>query len=200
MNLKLRARKMLNRKNREFILNHRTRLSQRGSVLPISLFILLVLTIIGATSLNDTVMEEKMSSNFQNGHVAFQAAESSINRTFVNLANNLDLLNAVRAAKIAAVAAGTDPVWPTVDAYTMERTPTGTGTSSSAQVHSETTLEMEVRYVGENLNPPAGCSVVAGRGNSCKAIAVDLVGTGTITGTTVSRTHIQGTQKLVPGG
>ena len=198
MNLKLQAGKMLNRKNREFILNHRTRLSQRGSVLPISLFILLVLTIIGATSLNDTVMEEKMSSNFQNGHVAFQAAESSINRTFVNLANNLDLLNAIRDAQNAAVAAGTDPVWPTVDAYTMERTPTGSGTS--AQVHSETTLDMEVRYVGENLNPPAGCSVVAGRGNSCKAIAVDLVGTGTITGTTVSRTHIQGTQKLVPGG
>lgn len=175
------------------------RLSQQGSALPISLFILLVLTIIGATSLNDTVMEEKMSSNFQNGNIAFQAAESSINRTFNNI--DYDLVLAAEMAQEAANASEgeEDPDWPTTDPYTMDRfDPDPEGSTSHA--HSETTLSSTIRYVGTNLMPPAGCSIVAGSGNSCSGKVVEIVGTGTIAGTTVGRTHIQGVEKIVPGG
>jgi len=52
--------------------------TQRGSALIISLVILLVLTLIGITGMQTTVLEEKMSGNFRDKNIAFQAAESAM--------------------------------------------------------------------------------------------------------------------------
>ncbi|MDH3379422.1 MAG: PilX N-terminal domain-containing pilus assembly protein [Gammaproteobacteria bacterium] len=52
--------------------------SQQGVALAVSLVLLLVLTIIGVASLNTTALEEKMSTNIQEDHRAFTAAESGI--------------------------------------------------------------------------------------------------------------------------
>ena len=49
-----------------------------GSVLVISLLILLTLTILGITALNTTVMEERMSSNTRQRNLAHQAAETAL--------------------------------------------------------------------------------------------------------------------------
>ena len=49
-----------------------------GSVLVISLLILLTLTILGVTALNTTVMEERMSSNTRQRNLAHQAAETAL--------------------------------------------------------------------------------------------------------------------------
>lgn len=49
-----------------------------GSVLVISLLILLTLTILGVTALNTTVMEERMSSNTRQRNLAHQAAETAM--------------------------------------------------------------------------------------------------------------------------
>ena len=49
---------------------------QRGAVLVMALLMLFVLTLIGVSSINTTTMEEKMSGNTLNRHLAFQAAES----------------------------------------------------------------------------------------------------------------------------
>jgi Tfp pilus assembly protein PilX len=51
---------------------------ERGAVLIVSLLILLVLSIIGVSSLSNSNLEERMSSNFQHSMLAFQAAESAI--------------------------------------------------------------------------------------------------------------------------
>jgi len=51
---------------------------QTGSALIVSLVILLVLTIIGVSSIGGTNLEERMASNFQNTAITFQAAESAI--------------------------------------------------------------------------------------------------------------------------
>ena len=169
---------------------------QQGSVLTISLLILLVLTIVGATALNGTVMEEKMSANFQNGHTAFQAAESSINRTVLAIAQNRDLPLAAMAAKDAADASGDPPVWPTVATYVMS----GSSSGGDATAHDQTTLNATVRYVGENKFPAAGCSIVLGKGTACMAVVLDVVASGTVNDTNVTRTHIQGTQKILPSG
>jgi len=167
--------------------------SQHGSVLPTSLIILLVLTIIGAASLNDAVMEEKMSSNFQNGYIAFQAAESSINRTFNNINN--DLVLAAEMAKEAANGAnGQQPDWPTTDPYTMNRSD---AEISTTRPHSETTLNSTIRFVGTNFMPQ-GCSL--GGANACIGKVVEIVGSGKVTGTTIERKHVQGVEKIVPGG
>lgn len=169
---------------------------QQGSVLSVSLFILLVITIVGATALNDTVMEEKMSSNFQTGHAAFQAAESSINRTVIEIAQNRDLVEAALDAKEIAEQNGSDPVWPTTPAYTMSKSVSG----SDSNVQSETVLNSRVEYVGENRFPAAGCTTVIGRPTACMAIVVDVVGSGTVNNTNITKTHKQGTQKVLPSG
>lgn len=51
---------------------------QRGAALVISLLILLVMTLIGVTAMQTTVMEERMAGNLRNTNLAFQAAEAAL--------------------------------------------------------------------------------------------------------------------------
>jgi type IV pilus assembly protein PilX len=51
---------------------------QRGAVLVVSLLILLVVSILGVTSLTTTSMEEKMASNTRQERIAFEAAEAAL--------------------------------------------------------------------------------------------------------------------------
>ena len=51
---------------------------QTGAVLVISLIILLVMTVLGITSLRSATMEEKMSGNSFDRSIAFQAAEAAL--------------------------------------------------------------------------------------------------------------------------
>jgi len=51
---------------------------QHGAVLVMSLLMLFVLTLIGVSSISTTTMEEKMSGNSRNRHLALQAAETAI--------------------------------------------------------------------------------------------------------------------------
>lgn len=51
---------------------------QNGAVLVMSLLMLFVLTLIGVSSMSTTTMQEKMSGNARNKHLAFQSAESGI--------------------------------------------------------------------------------------------------------------------------
>lgn len=57
--------------------------SQHGIVLVVSLLILLVLSIIGISAISNTSMEERMSNNFQQSMMAFQASESAINEVIL---------------------------------------------------------------------------------------------------------------------
>lgn len=52
--------------------------NQHGTVLVISLIILLVMTVLGVTSLRSATMEEKMSGNTFDRQLAFQAAEAAL--------------------------------------------------------------------------------------------------------------------------
>jgi len=51
---------------------------QRGSALIVSLLILLVLTLIGVTSMSTTSLQSKMATNSREYNLAFQAAESAL--------------------------------------------------------------------------------------------------------------------------
>lgn len=55
---------------------------QDGAVLFVSLMILLILTLIGVSSLNGSLMEEKMAANSQISTTVFQGAESAIKTTY----------------------------------------------------------------------------------------------------------------------
>ncbi len=51
---------------------------QRGAVLVVSLVILLIVTMIAVSSMQGTVLEEKMAGNSLDRNLAFQTAESSV--------------------------------------------------------------------------------------------------------------------------
>jgi len=51
---------------------------QHGAVLIISMIILLLLTILGITSMRTTQLEERMAGNARDRHVAFEAAEAGL--------------------------------------------------------------------------------------------------------------------------
>lgn len=50
-----------------------------GAVLIVSLIMLLLLTLIGATAMQTTTLEEKIAGNLRDKNLAFQAAESALN-------------------------------------------------------------------------------------------------------------------------
>jgi len=51
---------------------------QSGSVLVISLVVMLVLTILGVSGMKSSVLEEKMAGNMRDSQLAFQAAEATL--------------------------------------------------------------------------------------------------------------------------
>lgn len=55
-----------------------SRQQQRGAILFISLIMLLMLTIIGVTSMSSVTMEERMAGNLRDGDLSFQAAEAAL--------------------------------------------------------------------------------------------------------------------------
>jgi type IV pilus assembly protein PilX len=51
---------------------------QRGAVLAVSLIFLLILTLLGISSMKSTLLEEKMAGNMRDQSVAFQSAEAAL--------------------------------------------------------------------------------------------------------------------------
>lgn len=51
---------------------------QRGAVLIVSLLILLVMTVIGVSSMQSSTLEEKMASNSRDRNIGFQSAETAM--------------------------------------------------------------------------------------------------------------------------
>jgi len=61
--------------------------SQAGAVLVVSLIMLLLLTIIGVSSVQTTTLEERMAGNMRNKSIAFQNAEAALRAGENYLAN-----------------------------------------------------------------------------------------------------------------
>lgn len=69
-------------KNKEPVVNSRTAgyiaKQQKGAVLVVSLIMLLIMTLIGLSSMRTTILEEKMAGNYRDRNIAFQAAEAAL--------------------------------------------------------------------------------------------------------------------------
>jgi type IV pilus assembly protein PilX len=63
--------------------------TQSGAVLPISLIMVLLLTMIGVTGMQTTSLEEKMAGNMRDKNLAFQAAESALKEAEASLTTGL---------------------------------------------------------------------------------------------------------------
>lgn len=53
-------------------------LAQRGSALIISLVMLLLISLVGVSSMQGTILQERMASNLQDRNIAFQASERAL--------------------------------------------------------------------------------------------------------------------------
>ena len=56
----------------------RSAYNQQGAALAISLLMLLILTLIGVSGMQGTILQERMASNTRDRSIAFQAAESAV--------------------------------------------------------------------------------------------------------------------------
>ena len=59
-------------------INHHKLKNQRGSILIVSLMILVVLTMVGVSSMSTSSLQERMAGNFRDRQIAFQAAETAL--------------------------------------------------------------------------------------------------------------------------
>ena len=71
---------------------HRSQYSQRGVALVMSLVMLLLLTILGLSSVQTTSMQLRMSLNARDNDLAFQASESAVNEAESWMSTNTSLL------------------------------------------------------------------------------------------------------------
>ena len=62
---------------------------QRGAVLVVSLLILLVMTVLGVSSMSSTTLQERMANNDRQRQVAFQAAEAALRAAEAYLVANV---------------------------------------------------------------------------------------------------------------
>jgi len=79
---------------------------QHGAVLVIGLLILLVLTLLGVTSMSTSTMEERMSSNSMNANFAFQMAETAVTSAMKNLTTVVTAMNSANAVSGPTVTYG----------------------------------------------------------------------------------------------
>lgn len=68
---------------------------QSGSVLIVSLVILLVLTLLGLSGMSNTVLQERMAGNLQESMSAFQAAEAGLRVGEIDVRDNIRPDNSV---------------------------------------------------------------------------------------------------------
>lgn len=52
--------------------------NQKGVVLVVSLIMLLLMTMLGVSSMKSTILEEKMAGNYKDANMAFQSAEAAL--------------------------------------------------------------------------------------------------------------------------
>lgn len=66
------------------------RAQQTGSVLVVALVILLILTLLGLSGMNTTILQERMAGNLQDMNSAFQAAEAGLRDGEADVLANID--------------------------------------------------------------------------------------------------------------
>ncbi|MDE2088438.1 MAG: pilus assembly protein [Gammaproteobacteria bacterium] len=89
---------------------------QHGSVLIIGLLLLLVLTLLGLSSMGTTILQEKMANNMRDQNLAFQAAEAALQNGEQYVAGNAPVgFNSTCNGGLCLPSTTGTPVWNTVN-------------------------------------------------------------------------------------
>lgn len=146
---------------------------QRGVVLIISLLILLVVTLLGVSTLRSTTMEDRMSANTQHLATTFQTTESMIHATMANNSRtNGVFANAISSGNIQNV---------TLIGFIPQ------------QLNSNITGTATVTYLGGTIDI-LGSSI-----GGIVAYPHEIDATSTMSTTGANTTHRQGVGFLAPG-
>ncbi len=81
---------------------------QQGATLVVALIFLLILTILGVTSVSNSILQQKMAGNLRDQSVAFEAAESAVRAGETWVSNLAD-----KPVALPSNPAGLDNVWQT---------------------------------------------------------------------------------------
>ncbi|WP_428242492.1 pilus assembly PilX family protein [Gynuella sp.] len=111
------------------------RRSQRGVALLIALIFLVVLTLIGLTSMRTASLEEKMTSNQKDYYLAFEAAELALRAAETQLAGltSLNNFSASPTNGLYAFHSLSSKVWTTVDWNSNAISVTGLAKQTTAE-------------------------------------------------------------------
>lgn len=144
--------------------------SQQGSVLMVSLVILLVLTLLGISGMESTIMQTRMAGNMQDMTTVFQAAEAGLRDAEGDIQDNISSSTVFRSNCTSGrcepadreVAPPEEDVWDDTDKVNWT---SGTNTVAYGANTGATALvdvHAPPRYIIERLQ-------TVGRGNSIKA-------------------------------
>ena len=149
---------------------------QRGAALVISLIMLLVLTLIGISSMNGTITEERMASNTRDRSLAFQSAEEALraSEAFIGGSATLAAVNATQGAYSLASSepAYTASTWTGTNSFQFPNTPYGVNAAPRAVIKHITT----VNTTSTQLNVPGYGSFRSG--NNVAVFKITAHGTG----------------------
>ncbi len=158
---------------------------QHGAVLVMSLLMLFVLTLIGVSSISTTTMEEKMSGNTRNRHLALQAAETAISDAERFIKNNINnpIAQFTNAGTNGLYNLGYGPT--TTDATNKSWWPTANKRTYTAAIQDLSGPPVyTIEYLGETMQDSTtdgnilGGEEGAGSGGSIHAFRITVRGTG----------------------
>lgn len=158
---------------------------QSGMSLFPAMMFLLVLSVIGVSALNSTLMQEKMVSNTKDANLAFQAAEAGLRDAEADIARNISTNTVFTSACVAGLC--TPPsTWPSPTSADISKVIDWTNTGLTRTYGSQTAVPSlpdvaaQPKYVIERLSPPPGLPVGPGGsvGLGCGAACVHSGGFG----------------------
>ena len=157
----------------------RLRARQCGMSLFPALMFLLVLSVIGVSAMNSTLMQEKMVSNTKDLNIAFQAAEAGLRDAEADVSKNIDTSSVFTSSCTNGLC--TPPsTWATPSSADISKaidwSNTGLTRAYGAQTAAPTlpTVAAQPQYVIERLSPPPGLPASPGSsvGLGCGAACV----------------------------
>ena len=161
---------------------------QAGTVLVVSLMILLIMTIIGVSSISSNNLELRMAQNFQNVAITFEAAESAINKV-------------IDAGNPGGTGANSNPFYVEADDPIVTAVNAGIGDTSTVVNHD---MDPDNHLVNASLTTTSTV-VYNGTGN-CPGMSIgtiichyfDISTNASIAEVNSNTTHVQGVYRPAP--
>lgn len=161
---------------------------QKGSVLIASLLILLVLTVVGVSGLSSTSLEERMSHNFEHSMLAFQAAESAIEKI-------------IQSGDPGGIAPNQNPFYVEAQDPLLEALDAGIGVTSTVRQHDldpYDKLKNTTLTTNSTISYQGARSLCPGYGSGVQCLRFESTTNATVASSNANTTHIQGLNRPAP--